>query len=62
MTDSHLMPIFNRLPVAFAHGQGVWLTDVDGKTYLDALAGIAVMVSGTITRVWWMRCKNKSRS
>ena len=42
MTDSHLMPIFNRLPVAFAQGQGVWLTDVDGKTYLDALAGIAV--------------------
>lgn len=42
MTDSHLMPIFNRLPVAFAQGQGVWLTDVDGKRYLDALSGIAV--------------------
>lgn len=41
-TTSHLMPIFNRLPVAFAHGEGVWLTDVDGKKYLDALSGIAV--------------------
>lgn len=41
-TTSHLMPVFNRLPVAFAHGQGVWLTDVDGKVYLDALSGIAV--------------------
>lgn len=39
---SHLMPVFNRLPVAFASGQGVWLTDVNGKQYLDALAGIAV--------------------
>ena len=41
-TASHLMPIFNRLPVAFAHGQGVRLTDVNGKVYLDALSGIAV--------------------
>ncbi|AXF86082.1 Acetylornithine aminotransferase [Ephemeroptericola cinctiostellae] len=39
---SHLMPIFNRLPVAFAHGNGVRLTDVNGKVYLDALSGIAV--------------------
>ena len=39
---SHLMPIFNRLPVAFAHGHGVRLTDVNGKVYLDALSGIAV--------------------
>lgn len=39
---AHLMPIFNRLPVAFVKGQGVWLTDVNGKRYLDALSGIAV--------------------
>lgn len=41
-TASHLMPIFNRLPVAFSHGDGVRLTDVNGKVYLDALSGIAV--------------------
>ncbi|MGL4767971.1 MAG: aspartate aminotransferase family protein [Formosimonas sp.] len=40
--SSHLMPVFNRLPVAFAKGDGVWLTDVNGKRYLDALSGIAV--------------------
>ena len=45
-TPSSLMPVFNRLPVAFASGQGVWLTDVDGKRYLDALAGIAVNTLG----------------
>jgi acetylornithine aminotransferase len=36
------MPVFSRLPVAFAAGQGVWLTDVNGQRYLDALSGIAV--------------------
>ena len=39
---THLMPVFNRLPVAFTHGEGVWLTDTQGRRYLDALAGIAV--------------------
>ena len=39
---SHLMNTYNPLPVAFARGEGVWLWDVDGKRYLDALAGIAV--------------------
>ena len=43
MSDSvHLMPVFNRLPVAFTHGEGVWLTDTQGRRYLDGLAGIAV--------------------
>lgn len=40
--SSHLMNTYNRLPVSFTHGQGVWLWDEAGKRYLDALAGIAV--------------------
>jgi len=39
---SHLMNTYARLPVAFTHGEGVWLWDTDGKRYLDALSGIAV--------------------
>lgn len=40
---SNLMPIYpNRLPVSFEAGEGVWLTDMMGEKYLDALAGIAV--------------------
>ena len=39
---SHLMNTYARLPVAFARGKGAWLTDEDGREYLDALAGIAV--------------------
>ncbi len=41
MTDV-LMHTYNRLPVTFVQGQGAWLTDETGKTYLDALSGIAV--------------------
>ena len=39
---SPLMATYNRLPVAFARGEGAWLWDQDGRRYLDALAGIAV--------------------
>ena len=38
----HLMSTYNRLPLTFSHGEGIWLEDVDGKKYLDALSGIAV--------------------
>jgi len=41
-----LMNTYNRQPVAFTHGDGVWLYDTDGRRYLDALAGIAVNTLG----------------
>lgn len=37
-----LMHTYNRLPVAFRHGEGAWLWDDQGHAYLDALSGIAV--------------------
>jgi acetylornithine aminotransferase len=43
---SHLMNTYNRIPVAFVRGEGVWLWDESGKRYLDALAGIAVNTLG----------------
>ena len=43
---SHLMNPYARLPVAFSHGQGCWLTDTEGRVYLDALSGIAVNTLG----------------
>jgi acetylornithine aminotransferase len=39
---SHVMNTYARLPVAFERGEGAWLTDTQGKRYLDALAGVAV--------------------
>ena len=38
----HLMNTYNRLPVTFTKGQGVWLWDNNGEKYLDALSGVAV--------------------
>ncbi len=43
---SHVMNTYARLPVAFSHGQGSRMTDVDGREYLDALSGIAVNTLG----------------
>lgn len=42
----HLMNTYGRLPVAFTHGEGCRLYDEQGKSYLDALAGIAVNTLG----------------
>ena len=44
--SSPLMPTYVQQPVAFSHGDGVWLFDVHGKRYLDCLAGIAVNTLG----------------
>lgn len=41
MTDDRIMGLYNRAPIAVASGKGVWLTDEDGRTYLDCVAGIA---------------------
>jgi len=43
---SHLMNTYARQNVTFTHGEGVWLWDVNGKRYLDALSGIAVNTLG----------------
>jgi len=42
----HLMNTYSRLPIAFTHGEGCRLFDEQGKSYLDALAGIAVNTLG----------------
>ncbi|WP_232069420.1 acetylornithine transaminase [Mycobacterium saskatchewanense] len=41
-----MMNNYGTPPVALASGEGALVTDVDGKTYLDLLAGIAVNVLG----------------
>ena len=41
-----LMSTYLPQPVAFSHGDGVWLYDTHGKRYLDCLAGIAVNTLG----------------
>ena len=40
--SEHLMSTYNRLPVQFDHGEGIWLRDTENRQYFDALSGIAV--------------------
>ncbi|PCJ39513.1 MAG: aspartate aminotransferase family protein [SAR86 cluster bacterium] len=40
------MPTYKRYPIAFDHGEGVWLYDTAGNKYLDAISGIAVCPLG----------------
>lgn len=41
-TEDNLVHTYNRFPVTFERGEGVYLYDTDGKKYLDFAAGIAV--------------------
>ncbi|MCW1958588.1 MAG: aminotransferase class III-fold pyridoxal phosphate-dependent enzyme, partial [Mycobacterium sp.] len=41
-----MMDNYGTPPLALASGDGAVVTDTDGKTYLDLLAGIAVNVLG----------------
>ena len=43
---SHVLPTYNRAPVAFERGEGRWAIATDGTRYLDLGAGIAVNVLG----------------
>ena len=45
-TSPHTMNTYGRLPIALSHGQGFRVWDINGKVYLDALAGIAVNTLG----------------
>jgi acetylornithine/N-succinyldiaminopimelate aminotransferase len=42
----HVMNTYGRLPIAMSYGQGCRVWDVNGKSYLDALGGIAVNTLG----------------
>ena len=41
-----IMKTYNRFPVVFKKGKGVYLYDTDGKKYLDFAAVIAVFALG----------------
>ncbi len=43
---SALLPAYARADVTFVRGSGAWLTDADGRRYLDFLTGIAVVGLG----------------
>ena len=42
----HVMNTYGRVPIALSHGQGCRLWDINGKSYIDGLGGIAVNTLG----------------
>ena len=44
--ESVLLHTYNRYQVVLDRGDGVWLYDIEGKKYLDFMAGIAVFALG----------------
>ncbi|MFN2610717.1 MAG: aspartate aminotransferase family protein, partial [Actinomycetota bacterium] len=46
ITSASVMPTYKRLDVCFARGEGMYLFDTAGKSYLDFVAGIAVTALG----------------
>lgn len=44
--STSLMNTYARLPISFVKGEGLTLWDTEGKSYLDALSGIAVCCLG----------------
>jgi len=49
-TDKLFIPTYSRYPIVLRKGRGVKVWDVNGKEYLDLLAGIAVNVLGHCPR------------
>ena len=39
VTERYAAHNYHPLPVVLSHGEGAWVTDVDGRRYLDCLAG-----------------------
>ena len=46
MTASPLMSLYSQSPLSVESGDGVWLTDSDGRVYLDCVQGIATNALG----------------
>ena len=44
--NSHLLPTYARVDLAFERGEGVWLVTADGERYLDFTSGVAVNALG----------------
>lgn len=44
--QEYYLPVFARYPLVLSHGRGAYVYDVEGRKYLDFLAGIAVNIIG----------------
>ena len=59
--EQALLHTYNRFPLVFDHGNGVYLYDTEGKEYLDFAAGIAVSSLGYGDEIYTNALKNQPR-
>lgn len=57
--EQYILKTYNRFPVVFEKGEGVYLYDVDQKKYLDFGAGIAVFALGYGNKAYNDALKNQ---
>ena len=57
--EQDLLHTYNRYPVVFDRGEGVYLYDIEGKKYLDFVSGIAVFALGYQNREYNEALKNQ---
>ena len=46
LTERYAAHNYHPLPVVHRHGEGAWVTDVEGRRYLDCLAGYSALNFG----------------
>ena len=46
LDEEYILPTYTRMPVVVEKAAGMYITDVDGKTYLDLFSGLAVNILG----------------
>src|SRR3954452_17263950 len=46
LTETYAAHNYHPLPVVLTSGEGAWVTDVDGRRYLDCLAGYSALNFG----------------
>ncbi len=57
--EQSLLHTYNRYPVVFERGEGMYLYDTEGKRYLDCYAGIAVLAFGHCDKKFNQELKNQ---
>ena len=44
--EEHCAHNYHPLPVVISHGEGAWVTDIDGRRYLDMLSAYSALNFG----------------
>ena len=53
LTEAYAAHNYHPLRVVLSAGEGAWVTDVEGRRYLDCLAGYSALNFGHSHPAWW---------